>query len=134
FFIKSPRHTTAPSPMEINGDADPDTTVLRLGRRYRFRFIGLPVTSPNTEVFLTARPDSSLANLRDTMLVRWRPLAKDGADLPRSETALQPAQQVVSIGETYDFEFQPLQRGELRIEVRPQAVGRLYARVPVRVE
>ena len=134
FFIKSPRHTTAPSPMEINGEVNPDTVVLRTGRRYRFRFIGLPVTSPNATVFLTARPDSSLANLRDTMLVRWRPLAKDGADLPEPERAVRLAQQVVSIGETYDFEFQPLKRGDLRIEVRPPSAGRLFARVPVRVE
>jgi len=134
FFIKSHRGTTASSPMEINGVVNPDTVVLRAGRRYRFRFIGLAVTSPNAAVYLTARPDSSLANLRDTMLVQWRPLAKDGADLPESERTLRPAQQVVSIGETYDFEFVPNKTGELRIEVRPISAGRLFVRVPVRVE
>jgi hypothetical protein len=120
--------------MEINGDVDPDTVVLRVGQRYRFRIIGLSVTSPNATVYLTARPDSSLMNLRDTMLVPWRPLAKDGADLSAQARTLRPAQQTVSIGETYDVEFQPLQRGELRLEVRPQSAGRLFVRVPVRVE
>jgi len=134
FFIKSARGATAAFPMEINGQVNPDTVVLRSGQRYRFRFIGLSVTSPNATVYLTARPDSSLMNLRDTMLVRWRPLAKDGADLPEAERTLRPAQQAVSIGETYDVEFQPLQRGELRIEVRPPSAGRLTVRVPVRVE
>jgi manganese oxidase len=134
FFIKSARGSNASFPMEINGQVDPDTVVLRVGRMYRLRFIGLSVTSPNAGVYLTARPDSSLANLRDTMLVRWRPLAKDGADLPERERTLRPAQQVVSIGETYDFEFEPLARGELRIEVRPASAGRLFVRVPVRVE
>ena len=71
---------------------------------------------------------------RALILVRWRPLAKDGADLPEQESAFRLAQQVVSIGETYDFEFQPLKRGDLRIEVRPPSAGRLFARVPVRVE
>jgi hypothetical protein len=46
----------------------------------------------------------------------------------------RPAQQLVSIGETYDVEFQPLQRGQLRIEVRPPSAGRLFVRVPVRVD
>jgi hypothetical protein len=68
------------------------------------------------------------------MLVKWRPLAKDGADLPARDRTLRPAQQVVSIGETYDIEFQPLARGELRLEVRPPSAGRLFVRVPVRVE
>ena len=98
------------------------------------RFVGLTVTSPNATVYLTARPDSSFANLLDTMLVRWRPLAKDGADLPERERTLRLAQQAVSIGETYDFEFQPLQRGQLRLEVRPPSQGRLTVRVPIRVE
>jgi FtsP/CotA-like multicopper oxidase with cupredoxin domain len=134
FFIKSARGATDSYPMEINGDADPDTIVLRVGRRYRFRFVGLSVTSPNATVYLTARADSSSMNLRDTMLVRWRPVAKDGADLPERERTLRPAQQVVSIGETHDIEFQPMVRGQLRIEVRPPSAGRLFVRVPVRVE
>ena len=134
FFIKSARGSSEPFPMEINGAVNPDTIVLRVGRSYRFRFIGLSVTSPNATVYLTARPDSSLQNLRDTMLVRWRPLAKDGADLPERERTLRPAQQLVSIGETHDFEFQPVARGELRIEVRPPSAGRLFVRVPIRVE
>jgi hypothetical protein len=120
--------------MEVNGQVNPDTVVLRAGRRYRLRFIGLSVTSPNATVYLTARPDSSLTNLRDTMLVSWSPLAKDGADLPESERIVRPARQVVSIGETYDFEFFPREPAELRIEVRPISAGRLFVRVPVRVE
>lgn len=133
-FIKSARGSTGSSPMEINGMVNPDTIVLRMGHRYRFRFIGLTVTSPNATVYLTARPDSLLTNPRDTMLVQWRRVAKDGADLPERERSLRPAQQVVSIGETWDIEFEPVRRGELRLEVRPPATGRLVVRVPVRVE
>jgi FtsP/CotA-like multicopper oxidase with cupredoxin domain len=134
FFIKSSRRPSEVSPMEINGMVDPDTIVLRVGRPYRFRFVGLAVGSPNATVYLTSRPDSSSLNLRDTMLVQWRTLAKDGADLPERERTLRPAQQVVSIGETHDIEFRPMARGELRLEVRPPSAGRLFVRVPVRVE
>jgi FtsP/CotA-like multicopper oxidase with cupredoxin domain len=134
FFMKSARGASGPSPMEINGRVDPDTIVLRVGRAYRFRLINLAVTSPNAAVYLTARPDSSLANLRDTMLVRWRPIAKDGADLPERDRALRPAMQVVSIGETHDVEFVPTERGTLRLEVRPGSLGRLTVRVPIRIE
>lgn len=134
FFIKSARGSNQSYPMEVNGRVDPDTVALRVGQRYRFRFVGLSVTSPNATVYLTARPDSSSANLRDTMLVRWRPLAKDGADLPERARTLRPAQQLVSIGETRDVEFRPLARGTLRLEVRPPSPGRLFVRVPMRVE
>ena len=134
FFIKSARGFVDAFPMDVNGDVDPDTLVLRVGRPYRFRLINLAVTSPNATVYLTARPDSSLANLRDTMLVRWRTIAKDGAELPAGDRALQPAAQVVSIGETHDVEFMPTERGNLRLEVRPGSLGRLTVRVPIRVE
>ena len=120
--------------MEINGHVDPDTLVLRVGRTYRFRLVNLAVTSPNVTVYLTARPDSSLANLRDTMLVQWRTVAKDGAELPTRDRAMQPATQVVSIGETHDVEFVPTAAGTLRLEVRPPSLGRLTVRVPIRVE
>ena len=121
--------------VEINGDVDPDTTVLRVGRRYRMRFIGLQVAVPNATVWLTARPDSVFANPRDSMLVQWRPVAKDGADLPAAARAPRLARQLVSMGETYDFEFVPERRGNLRLEVRaPVARDALLTRVPIRVE
>jgi len=86
-------------------------------------------------VWLTARPDSSLANLRDTLVVRWRPVAKDGADLPMAARRRAIARQIVSMGETYDFEFVPARRGELRLEVRAAGPrGRLLVRAPIRVE
>jgi manganese oxidase len=123
-----------PVPVQINGRTDPDTVVLRAGRRYRFRLIGLPTGRPSMTAWLTARPDSAYANLRDTMLVRWRPVAKDGAELPERDSAPRAATQVVSIGETHDVEFVPTQRGELRLEVRPASLGRLTVRVPIRLE
>ena len=47
----------------------------------------------------------------------WRPIAKDGADLPAGQRELCPAELTISVGETYDFEFRPERAGELSLEV-----------------
>jgi len=44
-------------------------------------------------------------------------LAKDGRDLPEDQQTIRPAQQVVSIGETYDFEFVPDKREDHHLEI-----------------
>jgi FtsP/CotA-like multicopper oxidase with cupredoxin domain len=136
FFVKGARAGSLATPeFEINGKQDPDTVVLRLGRRYRLRFIGLQVTNPNAAISLTARPDSVRGNPRDTSLVQWRPVAKDAIEIPEAERAIRSAREVISMGETYDFEFVPTKRGELRIEVRVSVpVPRLMVRAPIRVE
>jgi len=137
FFLKGARlGVNATDPLEINGTLNPDTVVLHAGKTARLRFIGLPSVNPNATVWVTTRPDSSFRNLRDTMVVRWRPIAKDGADLPPAARVERLARQIVSMGETYDFELTPQRRGQvLRIEVRGAAPqGRLLVRVPIRVD
>jgi manganese oxidase len=142
FFLKGSRlGPNADNPLDINGQANPDTIVLHVGRPARLRFLGLSSVNPNATVWLTARPDSSLANVVDTMVVRWHPVAKDGADLPPAARAERLARQIVSMGETYDFEYTPPRRGMLRLEVRTLnpppgfgAPGQLLVRVPIRVE
>jgi FtsP/CotA-like multicopper oxidase with cupredoxin domain len=122
-------------PFEINGRTDPDTTILLTGRRYRFRFVGLATGNPNATVWLTARVDSSLQNVNDSMVVQWTPVGKDGADLPQAERRSVLARQIVSMGETYDFEFIPSKPGNLRLEIRGNGpAGRLFVRGPIRVE
>jgi FtsP/CotA-like multicopper oxidase with cupredoxin domain len=142
FFLKGSRlGPGADDPLDINGQANPDTIVLHAGRPARLRFLGLASVNPNATVWLTARPDSSLGNITDTMVVRWRPIAKDGADLPSNQRAERLARQIISMGETYDFEYTPTHRGVLRLEVRTLnpppgfgAPGQLLVRVPIRVE
>ena len=135
-------------PLEINGQPNPDTVVLHVGRPARFRLINLSsAVSTIAPLFsLTARPDSAIAISADTMLVRWRPTAKDGFDLPASEQMPSPARAVVGMGETYDFEYTPERPGALQLEVRsisgnlrlevksPRQPHSLYIRVPIRVE
>jgi manganese oxidase len=137
FFIKSAREHSDrmdPVPLEINGSGNPDTVVLRAGRSYRLRFVGLHIRFPSATIRLTARPDSVSSTGPDSMLVRWRPVAKDGADLPEAGRTARPAQQIVTMGETYDYEFTPERAGELRLEVRTPPPGRLMVRTPIRVE
>jgi FtsP/CotA-like multicopper oxidase with cupredoxin domain len=50
--------------------------------------------------------------------VQWTPLAKDGADLPPSQRRLRDARQLVSVGETYDFEIHPTSGTALWLELR----------------
>ena len=42
---------------------------------------------------------------RDTSLVTWKRLAKDGADLPPAQAVPVRSAQVIGVGETYDFEL-----------------------------
>jgi len=98
------------------------------------RLISLALLNPNVAVQVTARPDSVGVLTMDSLLVQWRPLAKDGADLPEASRAPRRARQTIAMGETYDFELTPERTGTLRIEVRGGLGGRLLARVPVRVE
>lgn len=142
FFLKAARlGPNAAIPLDINGEANPDTVVLHVGRPARLRFISLSSVNPNATVWFTARQDSSFQNVADTMVVRWRPVAKDGADLPTSARGERLARQIVSMGETYDFEYTPSRRGTLRLEIRTAnpppgfgGPGQLLVRVPIRVE
>lgn len=135
FFLKGSRELNAASALDIGGKANPDTVVLHVGRPARLRFISLAIVNPDATVSLTARRDSSFANLRDTMLVQWSPVAKDGADLPAAARDLRLARQIVGMGETYDFAYTPSRRGTLRLEVRTaNQSGVLLVRVPIRVE
>lgn len=122
-------------PAEINGQTSPDTVVLHVGRAARLRFMNLSINVPSPTFFLTTRTDRVSELARDTMLVRWRVVAKDGFDLPAGVRAPRPAQQVVGMGETWDVEFTPSRRGTLDLEARDSGPQHhLFVRVPIRAE
>jgi hypothetical protein len=75
--------------------------------KYRLRFINITPNNSALQVSLLAGSSP----------VRWRAVAKDGADLPPAQVIDQEARQVISVGETYDFEFEPTTKGDLRLEV-----------------
>jgi manganese oxidase len=106
----------------INGTLEPRSMTLRAGVTYRFRLINI---NPDWRVeFLLGS---------DTSTVQWRPVAKDGADLPESQRALRSAYLLTGPGETADFEFTPARAESLRLRVRTRNRG-WHSYVNIRVE
>jgi FtsP/CotA-like multicopper oxidase with cupredoxin domain len=100
------------SPGLVNGSAAPPPMELRVGTTYRLRFINI---NPDWRVIFSLMSDSALAT--------WRPVAKDGADLPASQQRARAAYLLTGPGETADFEFTPSARGDLRLEVKTMLSG-----------
>jgi FtsP/CotA-like multicopper oxidase with cupredoxin domain len=91
----------------LNGSASPAPIVVSAGVPQRLRLINITVNRPNTRVELW-RGDS---------LATWRPVGKDGADLPDAMRVVRPARTSLSIGETMDYEVVARAGDELRLEV-----------------
>ena len=120
-LITSPRtRETARRAVLINGRLPAAPVEMRVGVPYRLRLINITVTRPGIRVEVR----------RDTSLVQWRALAKDGADLPDGAKVMQRARRPISIGETYDFELIPRESGAMQLEVRT-GNGILLATMPL---
>jgi manganese oxidase len=92
-----------PARLMLNGMTRPVIDV-EARRTYRIRLININPTAP---VFLEV--------LSDTVPIKWRAIAKDGADLPAVQAVLRPARLMIGVGEAYDFELTPERAGELQI-------------------
>lgn len=93
-------------PLVLNGSPQPPILFLIVGQKYRLRLINI---TPNDAAV-------GLSLTKDGAPVKWRSIAKDGADLPPPQVSEQSAVQLFSVGETYDYEFTPTKVGpyELR--------------------
>lgn len=111
-----------PPHLLVNGDTVAAPTQYAANATHRLRFVNIGVAVP-INVRLT----------RDSSLVAWRPLAKDGADLPRAQRAQRPAELTIDVGETADFEFRPPSRGIYTLTIRASAKQPPYA-LRIRVE
>lgn len=107
------------SPGLVNGSATPPPLELRVGERHRLRLINI---TNDWRVSFTLRTNTAVA--------RWRPLAKDGAELPAALTVPGPAYLLTGPGEAADFELAPEAPGDYTLEVKTQLAG---WHVPVRV-
>ena len=105
-FGESP-HRSDEIPL-INGANPPKPISMKVGTTYRLRFMDIVLNRPNTVLRL----------LRNGFPVRWIPLAKDGFDLPPTQSRSRAAEQRLAVGETYDFEFTPRRPGEMHMELR----------------
>lgn len=95
------------TPIWLNGSQSPEISALRARQSYRLRIINIAPENPPIDVSL------KVAGTPAT----WRPIAKDGADLPQGQQQICPAQVTLGVGETYDFELRPDRAGELTLEV-----------------
>jgi len=92
----------------LNGGGVLAPLLLEVGVPYRIRLMNITTGSPRVRFVL----------VRGGAPVQWKPLAKDGFDLPRWQAAPRPGVQLVSIGETYDFQFQTPDTGAVTLELR----------------
>ena len=105
----------------INGAVDPAPLPLRVGVAHRIRLINITMGRPGLHVELH----------RDTSVVQWRMLARDGAELPPHRQVPQRAAFPMSIGQTMDVEITPTTTEPLRLHIRA-ANGRPLAAVELR--
>ncbi len=121
-LVSVPRKAENSDVVYLNGSLTPPPLEMKVGERYRLRFI-------NIHVF---RPSMRMRLLSGDQLLTWRGIAKDGMDLPEDQSKSGPSEIQMGNGETYDFEFSPKTAGEMKLEIN-SAVGALLARMPIRV-
>jgi hypothetical protein len=108
-------------PFALNGSSQPPPLQLKARKAYRLRFVQI-LPAPTVQIAL----------LGDSGIASWKPVAKDAAPVPASESKLQPARIEMWPGETYDFEFRPEAKGEFRME--STIFGKLHMVMLVEVE
>jgi FtsP/CotA-like multicopper oxidase with cupredoxin domain len=100
-FSQGPTEPFGAAMTLINGSPQPDALELCTGVTYRFRFINITPSVNNLRV--------SLQNASGP--VEWRLLAKDAANV--KSTPMQRAEQLIAVGETFDFEYKATSPQEL---------------------
>ncbi len=93
----------------VNGTASPPAITVRAGVLQRVRLINMTTFWTNATVSL----------VQANSIVRWSPLAVDGADLPENLQKPESAVKTITIGETRDFTFTPESPGELQLQFIP---------------
>jgi FtsP/CotA-like multicopper oxidase with cupredoxin domain len=91
----------------INGHPQPFPMFLRAGTPYRFRLINIMDNVVDLRVRLVSKDEP----------LQWKVVAKDGADLPPSQIKIAPAELPITVGETYDVEYQAASPGDARLEI-----------------
>jgi hypothetical protein len=107
----------------INGRREPPPIDLLAGATHRLRFISIGAVT-RKQVRL----------LDGGTVLRWTPVAKDGAEFPFARRAESVAHQVLAAGETMDVLVTPTRAGDLVLEVTSVYGPPITSRVPVRVQ
>jgi len=107
----------------VNGSATPPVRVVRVGTTYRIRVADIAIYHQHVPVRL----------VRDSSVLTWRAVAKDGFTLPPEQATVRPSTTYVASGETADFEFTPDAAGELKLEVDRDGAFKFHVAVPFHV-
>lgn len=109
----------------FNAVESPAPIVVRVGETARLRIINMTLRRSGVRMRLK----------RGDVMVPWRLVAKDGAAIPPSLVVTRPFAQLISIGETADFEITGEEPGELQLEMRvgPLLEARVLAVQTIRV-
>jgi FtsP/CotA-like multicopper oxidase with cupredoxin domain len=121
-LVSTPRRNADDAVVLLNGTSTPAPLEMRVGQRYRLRLINIH----------TARPNMIVRFGRDSTVLMWRAIAKDGMDLPVDQATTRAAMLQFGNGETYDFEVVPATPGDLRLWVTSGANLPLVS-MPIRV-
>ncbi len=103
-------------PVVNGGETDPPLA-MRVGTPLRIRMINIQPADPVT-----------FEIMRDSSVVEWRAVAKDGWELPADQARVEKSRRNLWVGETFDAEFAPREAGTymLRARMGPKVV--LYER------
>jgi manganese oxidase len=105
-FLLGSLGATLNAPPAVNGRVEPVPVELRARTTYRLRFMHL---SPDDQ--------KRVRLLSGDQPVAWRPVAKDGADLPPALARTGSADLTMGVGETYDFVWTPERTGDFTLRV-----------------
>jgi hypothetical protein len=94
----------------------PGPAELHVGTTYRIRLADIAIYRQN----LLARV------VRDSSLVTWRAIAKDGFTLPPQQATIRRSISPLASGETADFELTPDTEGKLTLEVGTSDRGGVF--------
>jgi len=92
----------------VNGHPQPDPIELHVGARYRLRFINITRNEADLRVRL----------INKGVPVQWKVIAKDGADLPPVQLRSSAADMGITVGETYEVEYQAEAPSLVDLEIR----------------
>lgn len=91
----------------VNGHPQPDPIELHAGTPYRLRLINITDNAADLRVRLTSN-DAPM---------QWKIIAKDGADLPPAQLKFTTAEMGITVGETYDVEYQADKPGVAELKI-----------------
>ena len=92
----------------VNGHPQPDPIELHTATRYRLRLINITDQAADLRVRLSSKG----------VPVQWKVIAKDGGDLPPAQLRLSTADMGITVGSTYDVEYQADTPGLADLEIR----------------